>query len=136
MKPNKVIYLRCTGDSFYNYWIEFLAPFHKLAARERDVAARIFAQYAHLKQSVKDPELLRELLWSTASRTDMRESLGISQAHFQMVLAKLKKVGIIVNGDLNPRYIPPQTDDPRFMLSIVFDWSDSANRISPKNDEE
>lgn len=130
MKPNNVIYLKCTGLSFYRMWIEFLAPFHKLTARERDVAARIIVQYFKLKESVNDQEMLKEVLWSQTSRKDMRESLGMSQAHFQMILAKLRSSGVLLDGDINPKYIPHIGDDPRFMLSIVFDWSSPTNQIN------
>lgn len=130
MKPNNVIYQKCTATSFFRLWIEFLAPFHKLTSRERDVAARIIIQYFKLKESIPDPEMLKEVLWSHTSRKDMRESLGMSQAHFQMILAKLRDAKILLNGDLNPKYIPHTTDDPRFMLTIIFDWSSPASPIA------
>ena len=130
MKPNNVIYLKCTDASFYRMWIEFLAPFHKLTSREREVAARIIAQYFKLKDSIPDPEMLKEVMWSHTSRKDMRESLKMSQAHFQMILAKLRTSGVIVDGDINPKYIPHTTEEPRFMLSIVFDWSSKASPIN------
>ena len=130
MKPNNVIFLKCTDISFYRMWIEFLAPFHKLTARERDVAARIIVQYFKLKDSIPDPEMLKEVMWSHTSRKDMRESLGMTQAHFQMILAKLRTSGVLIDGDINPKYIPHTTGDPRFMLSIVFDWSSTSNPVN------
>ena len=45
MKPNNVLYVKCTRDSFYRAWLEILTPWHKLSSRERDVAARIISQY-------------------------------------------------------------------------------------------
>ena len=136
MKPNNVIYLKCTDVSFYRMWIEFLAPFHKLTARERDVAARIIAQYFKLKDSIPDPDMLKEVLWSHTSRKDMRESLKMSQAHFQMILAKLREAHVLVDGDINPKYIPHINEVPRFMLSIIFDWSSSANPINAEGQQE
>lgn len=130
MKPNNVIYLKCTDDSFYRMWMEFLTPFHKLTSRERDVAARIIAQYFRLKSSISDPEVLKDVMWSHNSRKDMRESLGMSQAHFNMTLRKLKDAGVLKDDDINPRYIPHVSDDPRFLLNIVFDWSSPS---SPAN---
>lgn len=129
MKTNKLIPLKCTADSFYRLWIEFLGPFHKLTSRERDVAARIIAQYMKLKRSIQDPDVLEEVLWSQTSRKDMRDSLGMSKEYFQMILAKLREVGIIVDGGINKRYLPDMTDEPRFMLSILFDWSTPGNPI-------
>ena len=60
----------------------------------------------------------------------MRESLKMSQAHFQMILAKLREAEVLVNGDINPKYIPHIDENPRFMLSIVFDWSSQSNPIN------
>ena len=130
MKPNNVIYLKSSPNSFYRQWIEFLAPFHKLTARERDVAARILMQYFRLRESIPDEEVLKEVLWSQNSRKDMRESLKMSQAHFQMILAKLRESEVLVKGSINPRYIPHLGEEPRFMLSIVFDWSSPANPVN------
>lgn len=129
MKPNNLIYLKCTEDSFYRLWIEFLAPFHKLTARERDVAARIIYQYFRLKEEIADPEVLRDVMWSQKSRRDMRESLGMSPAHFQMVLARLRAAEILVDGDINPRFIPHKSNDPRFVLQVIYDWSTPQNPI-------
>lgn len=129
MKPNNLIYLKCTEDSFYRLWIEFLAPFHKLTARERDVAARIIYQYFRLKEEIADPEVLRDVMWSQKSRRDMRESLGMSPAHFQMVLARLRAAEILVDGDINPRFIPHKSDEPRFVLQVIYDWSTPQNPI-------
>ena len=109
--------------------MEFLAPFHKLTSRERDVAARLIKQYYLLKENIEDPEVLRDVMWSRTSRKDMMTSLGMSPAHFQIVLGKLKKAGLIVNDELNGKFIPPKTSDPRFMLCVVFDWSSPTNRI-------
>ena len=75
-QPNNIIGpVKCTEDSFYRSWMEFLAPFHKLTARERDVAARIIAQYFKLSERITDPAVMKEVLWSQTSRKDMRESL-------------------------------------------------------------
>lgn len=129
MKPNNVLYQKCTEDSFYRAWIEFLAPYHKLTPRERDVAARIIAQYCLLKRSIHETEVLTDILWSRKSKNDMMRSLGMKPAHFQMVLAKLRAAELLIGEDVNPRYIPHKDDNPRFMLQIVFDWSTPSNPI-------
>ena len=129
MKPNNLIYLKCTSDSFYRAWMEFLTPYHKLASRERDVAARILAQYFRLKDNVPDPDVLRDVLWSRKSRKDMADSLKMSPPHFQVVIGKLKKAEFLIGDDINPRYIPHKTEEPRFMLQVVYDWSSPENPI-------
>lgn len=136
MKPNNLIYKKCVDElQFFKLWIEFLTPYHNLTARERDVAARIIAQYFKLKDNIPDPVVLKEVMWSNTSKKDMRESLGMSPAHFQMILAKLRASEVIVNGDINPRYIPHITSEPRFMLSFVFDWSSKSNPINAQQQD-
>lgn len=132
MKPNNIIYLKISEENFYRTWVEFLAPFHKLTSRERDVMARIIAQYYKLKESIPDPDVLKEVLWSNTSRKDMRESLKMTPAHFQMILAALKKAGVLENGTINPRFLPHINQDTRFMLSIMFDWSSKQKPADAK----
>lgn len=132
MKPNNLIVLRCTGESFYRMWVEMLTPFHKLTNRERDVMARIISQRFKLQESISDPAMLKEVLWSQTSRKDMRESLKMSQANFQMTLSKLHKANVLVDGDIRPEFIPHKGDEPRFCLQIIYDWSSKANPIDAK----
>ena len=130
MKPNNLLYAKCTADSFYRAWMEFLTPFHKLTSREKDVAARLIAQYFKLKESISDPEVLRDVLWSRSSLKDIRESLGMTQQHFQMVRKKLKDAAVIKDGDLNKKYIPHKGTDSRFLLQVVFDWSSAKKPVT------
>ncbi len=130
MKPNNVFLVPCTDTSFYRAWMEFLTPYHRLTSREKDVAARLLMQYFRFRGSVPDPDVLRELMWSKTSRKDLMASLKMSQAHFQMVLAKLRESGFIKDGDINPRFLPHIVEgEPRFMLQVVFDWSSDRNPI-------
>jgi hypothetical protein len=64
----------------------------------------------------------------------MMDSLDMSQPHFQMKLAKLKKAGVIVDGTIQPRFIPHMTDNPKFVLQLYYDWSSPSNPI--RKDEE
>lgn len=131
MKPNNVIYLKCTENSFYRVWMEFLAPFHKLTSRERDVAAQLLEQYFRLRDGVKDDDVLYDIMWSQKSRLDIRTRLGISQAHFQLVLSKLRTAGFLNGREINPRYIPHTTkEDSRFMLEIIYDWSTQSKPVA------
>lgn len=112
--------------------MEFLAPFHRLTKRERGVAARILIQYFRFRERMPDPdpEVIRDLLWSKKSKADMMASLKITPAHFQMVMQKLRKAGFLIKDDaIEPKYIPCVTNEPRFMLQIVFDYSSPAHPI-------
>ncbi len=136
MKPNNVFLVPCTDTSFYRAWIEFLTPYHKLTAREKDVAARILAQYFLFRANISDADVLREVLWSPSSRRDMMTSLKMSQAHFQMVKSKLESVGFLNGKDINPRFLPHKVEgDSRFMLQVVFDWSSERNPVRRETEQ-
>ena len=124
MQPNNTFFVETTGEDFYRAWMDFTAPYHHLTSRERDVGARILSYYFKLREGgITDPEVLKDLLWSRKCRKDMMESLNMSSAHFQMVLSKLRNSQFLVDGDLNPRFIPHKTDEPRFMVAVYFNWS-------------
>lgn len=137
MKPNNVISLKCEDfNQFIKVWITFLKPFHRLTPSESDVAARILVQYFKLKASVPDQNILYELLWTSKSRKDIMDSLKISRAWFQMVLSTLKSSGFLEGNRINPRYIPHITDESRFLLDIVFDWSSPSKPIDNEKEQK
>ena len=145
MQPNNIIPVRCTENSFYSAWIEFLAPYHKLTAREREVAARLLQQYYKFRENIvnadspNDPEkqeVLRDLLWSKKSRSDIMASLKMSPAHFQMVIAKLRTAGFLISNDINPNYLPHKRQgESRFVLMVVYDWSTPRNPIRRETEQ-
>lgn len=129
-RPNNVLQIKVTEDRFFRAWMDFLYPYHHLAPRGRDVAAKILSQYFKLRNAIKDPEVLREVLWSKNSKKDIMASLGMSQENFFMFIAKLKKAEFLLNDDINPKYIPNITDgEPRLLLLAMFDWSTPQNPI-------
>lgn len=117
-------------------WIEFLTPYHGLASRQRDVFAVIMSQYFKLREKCDSPAMIRTLLWSSGTRAEMRRLLGMSQPHFQMVLAKLRESGVLINkDDINPRYLPEITPGCKsFEFRIVFDFSTPENRETPADE--
>lgn len=129
-RPNNVILLRCGGESFYRMWMEFLTPFHRMAGREKDVAARLLSQWDRLKAGCGGDEgVALQLLWTNASRADMRATLGMSPSHFTLVLTKLRRAGFIDarSGRINPRFMPHvEPGEGRFELRIVFDRTAGA----------
>lgn len=122
-KINNVITIpTSTEGKFFRYWFEFLKPFHKLTDREIDVIASFVKQRYELSKVIKDPELLDKVTMSEDTKRKVREDCEISQAHFQVIMTKLKKSKVIDNGKINPKFIPRIDEDAKnFQLLLSFD---------------
>lgn len=133
------MYLKCADFAqFLRTWVDFTAPFHKhrVTSREKDVAARLLVQYFKLKDSVTNADgktnedTLYELMWTRRSRKDMMDSLQMSQAHFQSILATLKTSGFLNGTKIEQRFIPNiSPSEKRLFLGVVFDMSSKDNSI-------
>lgn len=134
MKPNNFFNQKCSSGSVFRLWVEWLTPFHELTKRERDVMARVLAQYFKLREKTSDPAIITEMLWSSNSKKDMRESLHVSPAHFNIIISKLKKNGVLEkDGSIVRRYIPNlDVSDTRFFMLICFDWSSDKQPVDGK----
>lgn len=125
-KINNVITVpTSTEGKFFKYWFEFLRPFHKLTDREIDVIASFVKHRYLLSKVVSDQEVLNKLTMSDDTKKKVREDCNISQAHFQVIMTKLKKSKVIENGRINPKFIPRlEKDSNNFQLLLSFDLND------------
>lgn len=122
-KINNVITIpTSTEGKFFKYWFEFLRPFHKLTDREIDVIASFAKHRYNLSKVIKDEEILDRVTMGEDTKRQVREDCNITQAHFQVIMTKLKKSKVIDNGKINPRFIPRLDDDAKnFQLLLSFD---------------
>lgn len=125
-KINNVITIPTSIEgSFFRYWFEFLRPFHKLTDREMDVIASFVKHRYMLSKVVSDQEILNRLTMSDDTKRKVREDCNISQAHFQVIMTKLKKSKVIENGRINPKFIPRlDKDSNNFQLLLSFNLDD------------
>lgn len=122
-KINNVINIpTSTEGRFFRLWLEFLRPFHKLTDREADVVASFLKQRYELSKVVSDQELLDKLTMSEDTKKKVKEECGITQAHFQVLMTKLRKSKIIDNGKINPKFIPRVEEGANnVLLLLTFD---------------
>ena len=122
-KINNVISVPASTEiRFFRLWLEFLKPFHKLTDRETDVMASFLKERFELSKVVSDQEVLNKLTMSEDTKRKVREECGITQAHFQVIMTKLKKSKIIDNGRINPKFIPRiEVDANNVLLLLSFD---------------
>ena len=122
-KINSVIRIPTTLNGFFRHWFEFLKPFHQLTGREIDVASVLVRKRYELSKVITDDSILDKVVMSDDTRRAVREECGLSLPHFQVIMGKLKKGKIIVDGRINPKFIPTVIeDDGNFQLLLLFDF--------------
>lgn len=107
---------------FFEYWLSFIKPLHKLTTREIDVAAAFLRHRYKLSNVISEKELLDKITMSDDTRKQIREECKISQAHFQVIMTELKKNKFIVDGKINPKFIPKMDkDSDSVQLLLLFE---------------
>lgn len=125
-KINNVIKIPTSiNGRFFKYWFDFLRPFHKLTEKETEVIACLVKERYNLSKVIKDSEILDRVTMGEETRRKVREECNINLPYFQVIIGKLRKTGVIVDGKINPRYIPNIIEDNnQFHLLLLFDFND------------
>lgn len=120
-----IVRIPCKVDGkFFRYWFEFLQPFHNLTEREMDVITSFVKQRYELSKVIKDNEILDKVTMSEDTKKKVREECDISLPHFQVIMGKLRKNKVIIDGKINPRYIPSvDEENGSFKMMLLFDFS-------------
>ena len=122
---DSIVRIPCKVDGkFFRYWFEFLTPFHNLTEREMDVITSFVKQRYELSKVIKDNEILDKVAMSEDTKKKVREECDISLPHFQVIMGKLRKNKVIIDGKINPRYIPSvDEENGSFKMMLLFDFS-------------
>nr|DAG90818.1 MAG TPA: hypothetical protein [Crassvirales sp.] len=122
---DSIVRIPCKVDGkFFRYWFEFLKPFHNLTEREMDVITSFVKQRYELSKVIKDNEILDKVTMSEDTKKKVREECDISLPHFQVIMGKLRKNKVIIDGKINPRYIPSvDEENGSFKMMLLFDFS-------------
>lgn len=122
---DSIVRIPCKVDGkFFRYWFEFLTPFHNLTEREMDVITSFVKQRYELSKVIKDNEILDKVTMSEDTKKKVREECDISLPHFQVIMGKLRKNKVIIDGKINPRYIPlVDEENGSFKMMLLFDFS-------------
>lgn len=122
---DSIVRIPCkVDDKFFKYWFMFLRPFHNLTEREMDVITSFVKQRYELSKVIKDNEILDKVTMSEDIKKKVREECSISLPHFQVIMGKLRKNKVIIDGKINPRYIPSvDEENGSFKMMLLFDFS-------------
>ncbi len=122
-KMNNVIRIPTSiSTSFFRFWFEFLRPFHNLTDREMQVASSLLKRRYELSKVIQDEIILDKVVMSEDTKKVVREECNISLPHFQVIMGKLRKNKVILDGRINPRFIPNLTEEQgSFRLLLNFE---------------
>ena len=124
-RPNNVIGISASlsseTENFFRYWVEFTKPLHRLTDREMDVVTAFLQKRYELSKDILDPIKLDKYLMNEDTKAEIRDECGVSPAHFQVIMGKLRKSGVIKDGNINPLFIPNiKEDNGTFQLLLYF----------------
>ena len=75
--------------------------------------------------------MLDQFVLSKETKEKVRKECKITGAYFQVLLANLKKKGVIKNNQFNPKIIPNTNNvEDSFQLLIFFDLNDKSEKSS------
>lgn len=122
-KPNNIVRVPCSlSKGFFRYWFMFLEPFHKLTNREIDVITSFVKQRYELSKVIKDNKILDKVTMSEDTKKKVREECNITLPHFQVIMGKLRKNKVIIDGKINPKFIPNMNEETgTFQLLLLFE---------------
>ena len=121
--PNNIIRMPCSlSNNFFRYWFMFLEPYHKLTDREIDVITSFVKQRYELSKVIKDNDILDKVTMSEDTKRKVREECNITLPHFQVIMGKLRKNKVIIDGKINPKFIPNIKEETgTFQLLFLFE---------------
>lgn len=141
---NKILMVDCNnGKDFFDLWVEYLTPQHKLTKTEQKFLASCLRNRHELSKGINDETLLDETCMNDIYRTKIREEIGFSVQQAQNVISKLKKLKILIPRKypftdkiqyykIAPSLIPNYNDKEDFVLVLVFNNGKTDNQTSSK----
>ena len=113
------------GD-FFRVWVEFLKPIHNLTNKEMDVLAAFLKKRHELGKVITDPEVLDSVLMSENTKREIRLGCKITPKHFQVIMCKFRKKGVIKQNRIYLNLIPTITPEG-VGLMIYFNFKNEQH---------
>jgi len=125
-KYDKAVRIPCRlSDDFFKYWLLFIQPLHSLTPKIIDVAACLLKNRYLLSKSIIDDNILNKFLMGTEMKEKMLNELKITVTSYNVALNKLKKAGFLVDGKIEPKFIPVIKPGAKsFNFLLYFDFQD------------
>ena len=131
ISSNPKLKMSLDGD-FFRYWVGFLKPLHELTNREMDVLAEFLKVRHSLSKDIINNDTLDRVLMSEETKRNIRKQCGISAKHFQVVMGKFRKNGVIRDGKINCRLIPTTTEEGVGLMVFFSFKNEQLVKLGPQ----
>lgn len=121
-KDEKVANINVKLKSFFIRYVEFTAPFHKLARQQQHVLALLLYHHYRLKQEITNNKILWREVFDYSTKLSISEDLNIQQGALENLISQLRKRGVIINKQISPVYIPEISNKSK-QFSITFNFN-------------
>lgn len=125
-----VKHIQTTKRLVFRYWLEFLKPYHHLAAKEIEALSILLYYRQELSTEVSNPDLVDKLLFSSSTRKQVKKDLGdMKDGVFNNLLTTLRRKNVLSKDNkIVAQLIPKmQKDSDGFKLIFNFEITDEVN---------
>ena len=86
VKANNVVMVPAKlNGRFFNYWFEFLKPFHGLSKKEIIVISAFVKRRYELSKVIKDDDILDSVVFNSESKAMVVKECGIKYSHLKVI---------------------------------------------------
>lgn len=116
--------LKVTEKLFFQRWLEFLKPYHKLRQKEIELLALFLYKRHQLQKVINDEKILNKTLFDTENRKEIRDELNYSSSQvLNNMISSLRTKNIIDKNNAIVSSLIPNLDGDNFKLVFNFNIS-------------
>lgn len=109
---------------FFERWLLFLEPIHKLTDRQQEVFVAFLMEWFELSKKINDDDLINKTLLSLETRNKIKDSMGLSPQNFKLIMDGYKKKNVLIeeNGVLkfNKKIMPNIKDGQKDLKLLIM----------------
>lgn len=107
---------------FFNRWIQFTEPFHKLTNQQQLVVSALLYQHYKIGKEVTNNKILWRSVFDYDTKLLIAEELNIKLSSLENIFTRLRVLKVIVDNRLHPSYIP-KIDKNFKNFKLIFNFN-------------
>lgn len=121
----KLIEIPSNPEKVFKQYLYLTTPLNKLTDSEIRLLSHLLYLFYEERDRITDDNVKWLKIFSTESRKEIMDFLGMNEAAFNNILSILRKKKVIVNNQI-PKYYIPQIDENGFELVFKFKFNNNG----------